>query len=91
MKYFVAMYDEEDFPYMIFEDYKEAAKFLETTRKVIACNICRHQPKKYKGKEYRLHKIYIEDKEEQKIYKKNIRIKNIKDFVIMLKEIEKTI
>ena len=60
-KFFIAMYDEEDYPYMVFENYKEAAKFLHTTNKVIACNICKHQRKKYRGKYYTLHKIRLNE------------------------------
>lgn len=74
MKYFIAMYDSEDYPYMTFENYKEAARFLGTTNKVIACNICRHQKKKYRGKEYTLHKIYVDKEDNIEVGKKNIHI-----------------
>lgn len=60
-RFFIAMYDSEDYPYMTFENYKEAAKFLHTTSDVIACNIYRCQKKRYKGKEYTLHKIKLDD------------------------------
>lgn len=60
-RFFIAMYDSEDYPYMTFENYKEAAKFLHTTSDVIACNICRHQKKKYKGKDYTLYKINLDE------------------------------
>lgn len=58
-KYFIAMYDEDDYPYMTFESYKEAAKFLHTSKDVLCCNICRHLRKKYKGKYYTLYKINL--------------------------------
>ena len=46
-KFCIAMYDEDDMPYMTFENYKEVAKFIKTSTKVIACNISRKQKKKY--------------------------------------------
>lgn len=58
-KFFIAMYDEDDYPYMMFENYKECAKFFKTSQAVITCNISRHQKKKYKGKFYSLHKIRL--------------------------------
>ena len=57
-KYFIAMYDEDDYPYMT---YKEAAKFLHTSKEVLCCNICRHLRKKFKGKYYTLYKINLDD------------------------------
>ena len=60
-KYCIAMYDEDDYPYMIFENYKEAAKFLHTSKEVIHCNISRKQRKLYKGKLYMLYKINLDD------------------------------
>ena len=91
MKYFIAMYDDEDYPYMIFENYGEVARYFNTTTKVIACNICRHQKKKHKGKYYTLHKIYIKPDEEVEIGKKNLHIGKIFEFLKALREIEKSI
>lgn len=58
-KFCIAMYDEDDMPYMTFENYKEVAKFFKTSTKVIACNISRKQKKKYHGELYMLYKIYL--------------------------------
>lgn len=61
MRYFIAMYDEDDMPYMTFESYKECAKFIGTSKDAIMCNISRHQKKKYKGKYYMLHRIELNE------------------------------
>lgn len=89
MKYFIAMYDEADNPYMIFKDYNECAKFFNTSTKVIQCNVCRHQKKKYQDKFYRLYKIY--DDEEMQLSKWNIHIGKIVEFINTLREIEKSL
>ena len=58
-KYFIAMYDSDDMPYMTFESYKEAANFLHTTKEVLCCNICRGLKKKFRGQFYTLYKINL--------------------------------
>ena len=50
MRYFIVVYDEDDYPYITFENYKEAAKYFNTSAESIRCNVCRHQKKKYKKK-----------------------------------------
>ena len=58
-KYFLAVYDNDDFPYINFESYKEAAKFFNTSVDSIRCNVSRKQKKKYNGELYMLYKIYL--------------------------------
>ena len=60
-KYFIAMYDSDDMPYMTFESYKEAAKYLNTSKEVLRCNVCRKLKKKFKGSYYMLYKINLDD------------------------------
>lgn len=63
MRFFIAMYDKDDMPYMTFENYSEMAKFFNTTPKVINCTMYRKHKKLYKGEFYTLHKIPLTDED----------------------------
>lgn len=73
-KYIIAMYDEDDYPYMTFENYKEAAKFFNTSSRALQCNICRNQIKKYRGQIYKLYKINLDDNDIELPKCKNLHI-----------------
>ncbi len=73
-KYFLAVYDNDDFPYINFESYKEAAKFFNTSVDSIRCNVSRKQKKKFKGKYYKIYKIKLDDEDVKIPKSKNLYI-----------------
>lgn len=61
MRYFIAVYDKDDMPYITFEDYKECARFFKTSSATIRCNISRKQERIFRGEKYKLFKYELND------------------------------
>lgn len=63
MRYFLAVYDKDDMPYMTFEDYKECSKFFKTSSATIRCNVARKQERIFRGEKYKIIKYDLDDED----------------------------
>ena len=60
-KYFWAIYDEDDYPFAVCENFTEVAKIFRTTSSSVRSSVCRFHKKVYGGHTYKFHKIKLDD------------------------------
>ena len=60
-KYFLAIYDEDDYPYAVCENFSEAAKLFRTTSASVRSSVCRFNKKVFEGKTYKFYKIVLNE------------------------------